>query len=245
MKPLKDIKHRLTSTGQVYPLQQLMDRFFLSRNKTDSSDNTSTDISLGNGSPTELEVEVVDSSGNKTEKLVCLFDESPYYILKVAAQGNLNEVTRLLNEDPARLHVRDYRGQNIVHHAVSWSRTAVLDYLHSIGISGEINVQDKLGNTPLHFAIEKNQIKAVQWLLDHHACLYAKNNQKMAPIHYAVEFGRTEMIKLIIANNKRAVDIPGDMGATALHTAAAKDNAEIARLLVITNIPSFPCFFSI
>ena len=134
------------------------------------------------------------------EKTVCKFEESPYYILKVAAQGNLEEVRRIVSTTSDKLAIRDYRGQGVFHHAVTWSRLPVLDYLFDCTVAYpelcDIDLQDKVGNTPLHLAMERNQPKAVEWLLKHDVDLTIANNNSSAPIHLAIELNKLNFVEV-------------------------------------------------
>ena len=120
------------------------------------------------------------------------------YILKMAAQGNLNEVVRLANEQVDAIETKDFRFQNLIHYASQWSRLEVLNYLYEfvdVGIL-DIDAQDKTGNTALHIAVERKQLRGLDWLINHGANTKIKNSSNQAPIHYAVELGYLDGVKV-------------------------------------------------
>ena len=55
---------------------------------------------------------------------------------------------------------------------------------------------DKLGNTPLHVACQKDKPKAVDWLLRNGAHCSDHNEANMAPIHVAVDHGNHKSLKV-------------------------------------------------
>ncbi|EPY80231.1 hypothetical protein CB1_000850007 [Camelus ferus] len=60
----------------------------------------------------------------------------------------------------------------------------------------ELNVTDDYGNTPLHWAAEKNQVESVKFLLLQGANPNLRNYNLMAPLHVAAQFLHNEVLKL-------------------------------------------------
>lgn len=63
-------------------------------------------------------------------------------------------------------------------------------------ISLVLNIMDSCGNTPLHWAAEKNQVESVKFLLSQGANPNLRNSTMMAPLHIAVQYTYNEMIKV-------------------------------------------------
>lgn len=63
-------------------------------------------------------------------------------------------------------------------------------------ISLALNVMDDYGNTPLHWAAEKNQVESVKFLLSQGANPNLRNRNMMAPLHIAVQGMYNEVIKV-------------------------------------------------
>lgn len=55
---------------------------------------------------------------------------------------------------------------------------------------------DNDGNTPLHWAAEKNQVESVRFLLSKGANPNLQNNSMMAPLHLAVQGMHNEVVKV-------------------------------------------------
>ena len=60
---------------------------------------------------------------------------------------------------------------------------------------------DSCGNTPLHWAAEKNQVESVKFLLSQGANPNLRNSTMMAPLHIAVQSTYNEMIKVRLLAN--------------------------------------------
>lgn len=55
---------------------------------------------------------------------------------------------------------------------------------------------DDYGNTPLHWAAEKNQVESVKFLLSKGANPNLRNSSMMAPLHIAVQSLHNEVMKV-------------------------------------------------
>ena len=62
----------------------------------------------------------------------------------------------------------------------------------------DINAVDKLGNTPLHIACDKNKLKGVQFLLQNSCKSCILNDSNMAPIHVLVDQGHDKSLSVSI-----------------------------------------------
>lgn len=60
---------------------------------------------------------------------------------------------------------------------------------------------DNCGNTPLHWAAEKNQVESVKFLLSQGANPNLRNSNMMAPLHIAVQAMYNEMTKVRLLAN--------------------------------------------
>lgn len=68
-------------------------------------------------------------------------------------------------------------------------------------VSLVLNIMDSSGNTPLHWAAEKNQVESVKFLLSQGANPNLRNNNMMAPLHIAVQASYNEMTKVRLLAN--------------------------------------------
>ena len=76
----------------------------------------------------------------------------------------------------------------------------------------EINAKDKRGKTPLHYACEKGNPKAVRMLIDAGADIHVVNNNKNTPLHLACGKGSPETVRMMIdaGADIHAVNIDGN-----------------------------------
>ncbi len=91
---------------------------------------------------------------------------------------------------------------------------------------------DASGMTPLDYAAEKGQIAAARILIEEYGADpgFAHDEMYMAPIHYAIEEDRIEMVKFLIAAHAD----PGaeSWGGNGLHIAASRGCVPVLRLLL-------------
>lgn len=110
--------------------------------------------------------------------------------IKAAEAGNLDEFVRLYQFDNSRLIVKDGKGRTVVHQAAARNKVNILEFiceqnggethqvisietifllwfsiLSSQLIKLDLNVQDQVGNTPLHSAVENDSFDAIEFLL--------------------------------------------------------------------------------
>ncbi|WP_020537731.1 ankyrin repeat domain-containing protein [Lewinella cohaerens] len=85
----------------------------------------------------------------------------------------------------------------------------------------------------LHQAVQANAALITQFLLDEDIDPNQLDDQQLSPLHYAVQQNNSEILAVLLAAGA-AVDIPsgGELGATPLMWACAKEDAKVARLLL-------------
>nr|BAX76612.1 transient receptor potential cation channel subfamily A member 1 [Patiria pectinifera] len=163
---------------------------------------------------------------------VCSIADSPYRILRMAALGKYDEFVRVYNADPKRLAFRDKQGAGALHHAAIRNRINIMEFI--LQLDEDINMTDASGNTPLHLAVEHEHPEAINFLLDHGACSTRFNNNNMAPIHLAADRNKTKALEALVKRADIDVNYQGDLGQTALHFGAIKDNTEVVKILLGT-----------
>lgn len=90
----------------------------------------------------------------------------------------------------------------------------------------DVNIKDKYGNTPLHFALEYGTYDSVLFLLENGADIEAKNNRGVTPIHLSKDIKTTNLLV------KKGADIyvMDKDGNTPLHSAAKAGNIESVKI---------------
>ncbi len=56
-----------------------------------------------------------------------------HFSLQAAGKGRLDEVQRLYEVDPARIHVVDGKGKSVLHHAANVGATDIIEFLINKG----------------------------------------------------------------------------------------------------------------
>lgn len=176
------------------------------------------------------------------------FNGRPYFknSLELVKHGTLQEVQKI-----SWLHGCDKDGKNLLHTAVTTMRTDIIDYLSNkinpnqadikgitplhlaiacnnmdiikllINKNADINLPDKLGDTPLHKAL--NNIEIAKYLLDAGANPNVRNCFGIAPLHIC--YKEAPFLELFKQFN---VDFNIKDGAcrTILHYAAEENNLQ-------------------
>ena len=99
----------------------------------------------------------------------------------------------------------------------------------------DLNQSDKRGMTALHIAVEHGNLEMVRFLLNHHAKVNAKDNEKLTPIWLIGEIDDEktgiEILKLLITHGAD-VNVRNDEKETLLMWAADNDSLEGVRLFL-------------
>ncbi|MGI9338179.1 MAG: ankyrin repeat domain-containing protein [Gammaproteobacteria bacterium] len=95
----------------------------------------------------------------------------------------------------------------------------------------DVNIKDKYGQTPLHYAAWKGHTEAARILVKAMADIDAKSNKGGTPLDYAAGHGQTE-IALVLIKAGADIDAKHNNGSTPLHTAAWKGHTEIVLALI-------------
>lgn len=85
----------------------------------------------------------------------------------------------------------------------------------------DINAFDSTGNTPLGWAVIRNDVDAVQVLLEHGADQGILNGFGGLQVHRAAHLGSLECLKLLCEWDSSQVNARNDFAATPLHAAAS------------------------
>ena len=95
-----------------------------------------------------------------------------------------------------------------------------------------INSRTNIGKTPLHYAVNLQEIKIVNLLLDNGANINLQDYEHEYNIlHYAINFGSKELVAFCLNNN---IDINRQdiFGNTALHYSVIEGNNEILNMII-------------
>ncbi|XP_053467815.1 transient receptor potential cation channel subfamily A member 1b isoform X2 [Ictalurus furcatus] len=152
-------------------------------------------------------------------------------VFEWVVQGDLSALDYLSRMCPAHLSSRDENGAGPIHYAAASGHLDVIQLIVSITGPEELDVQDAEGQTPLHFAVEKNQESSCSLLLDLGANPNIVNTAMMAPIHLAISKGHNQMVEVLLSCSRTDVNLEGDLGNTPLMFACSYNNCEALHTL--------------
>jgi ankyrin repeat protein len=126
-------------------------------------------------------------------------------------------------------HIDSNIAQKILSIAISKNNIELLKT--AVDRGANIDIKDKDGHTPLHWAAYKNNHETALALINKDANLDIQNITGKSPIHLAIEKGNNE-IALALINKDANLDIQNIIGKSPLHWAIQKGNTEIALALI-------------
>lgn len=95
----------------------------------------------------------------------------------------------------------------------------------------QVNIQNRLGWTPLYIASIKGHTEIVNFLLAHNANIELGNNMNERPLEKAAKFGHFDVVKTLLEHGA-TVNCKNDFGQIPLHWAAMWSNKEMVGLLL-------------
>ena len=109
----------------------------------------------------------------------------------------------------------------------------IAELLHQYG--ADLDVRDKLENTPLRQASEAGFPDIVRWLLKHGADVNAQDGGHWTPLHCAANSGQLQICQLLIEHNAN-IHARTDLGESPLHVAASpsvkRNHVDIMQVLL-------------
>lgn len=181
--------------------------------------------------------------------------------LHFAAERGQSDAVKYLVDIGGDINIRDNDGRTVLHFAAEWGQTDIVRYLVDIGGdirssdndghtilhlasgAGHLNVVkrhiklsegyvvDKNDQTVLHFAVERNCLNCIKYLVEIDVDVSAKDNEGHTAIHFAAEWGYLNIIKYLqqigVDVNAKNID-----GRTATHLAAMRGKLEVVKYLI-------------
>ncbi|XP_048451862.1 transient receptor potential cation channel subfamily A member 1 [Rhincodon typus] len=153
-------------------------------------------------------------------------------IFKLVDGGDVAQIEKLVEEDLDCLSRMDEYKSTPLHHAAGAGLLDILTLITDHANFEVLNVIDCNGNTPLHWAAEKNQTHCTQALLDKGANPNILNNARMSPLHLAVSLSYNAVVKVLASHKTTELNLEGDLRNTPLMLACSRDNAEGLSILL-------------
>jgi len=96
----------------------------------------------------------------------------------------------------------------------------------------EVNAKDKLGYTPLFWAVLSDTNNVAEFLISKGADVNAKNDKGVAPLYFVTFYrGHEDMVKLLISKGAD-INVKDETGRTALHAACIHGHKDVVELLL-------------
>lgn len=111
--------------------------------------------------------------------------------------NKLDEIKRIIEEDPAKINRRDENGNSLLHMAVRAGNIEIVKYL--VSRNADVNIENSRNETPLQLAVNESSLEIVKYLISHGADVGVKDNFNKTPLHNAVIEGEIELVKFIVS----------------------------------------------
>lgn len=141
-----------------------------------------------------------------------------------ATKGDIPALESILKSNPEALNAPDGNGMAALRLATYSNQIETVRFLLNRG--ADPDVQDDMGNTPLHWACSFGHEAITALLIDHKADLSAENASGMTPLHNAASRGRIKLAELLIAKGAD-VNAPEVRGWSPLDYARAAKQKEM------------------
>lgn len=166
-------------------------------------------------------------------------DDQNNYFLTYAVTLNEPTIVETLIKKGAKIDITNKNDESIIIISIEYSYFEVLELLlatnkDTIGIS-IIDMKDRNMRTPLHYAIEIQNIKAIKLLLQYGSNTNTADKNGYNSLHMAVKSRSFEICEIII-DNIADINSRYNTGETSLHIACNLQLIDIAKLLIKNKI---------
>jgi ankyrin repeat protein/L-ascorbate metabolism protein UlaG (beta-lactamase superfamily) len=147
---------------------------------------------------------------------------------------NVSMVEKLLSHG-ARVNQGNEHDETALHVA---ARTGLLDVGRTlIAWGADVNkAQSSWQGTPLFYTLWDGQTDFARMLIAAGADVNHSADGDLA-LYNAIQYGHAEMVEVLLEGGADSAQIEGDLGCTALHAAALRGYADVARTLLSSNAP--------
>ncbi|XP_071500366.1 uncharacterized protein [Diadema antillarum] len=155
------------------------------------------------------------------------------FIHGASKKGQIETVLALIQWNHDVVNEEDDDGNTPLHHAAEAGHDATVQEL----IKANANVNSKNDESasyriPLHYAAANGWIRTVQLLLKKGSKINCGDSLQMTPLHLACQNGQTNMVKLLVYDNKANILLRDKHGLNCLDHAIDHGHEDVAKLLV-------------
>jgi ankyrin repeat protein len=186
-----------------------------------------------------LIIKTLNKLGKITELDLNMRDYNNEYLINYAILFNNFDIVKMLVENNARIDIIDNEEHSILYSCINYGYDDILNYLllknkENIGLN-ILDIKDRLGNIPLHYAITKKNIRLTQLLLEHNSNPNIYDNNGFNALHLAI-FSRSYDLCKIILNYIGDINSKCNTGETVLHISTNLRLYDISKLLIDNNV---------
>jgi len=117
-------------------------------------------------------------------------------LMKAAEKNDLEAFRGLLNKRRVKINAHGALGNRPLHVAAGkWGKEGLVELVIARG--AVVDIQNMDGQTPLHLAVEHNNLDAARALLENHADVNAQDRQGVTPRQIAIKNKRQRTIALL------------------------------------------------
>ncbi|MFP4026211.1 MAG: ankyrin repeat domain-containing protein [Candidatus Brocadiia bacterium] len=145
-------------------------------------------------------------------------------------KGDVAQVKAGIHHHPEWVRVTDAENYNrtALHKAAGHGHQQIVEFLLAKG--ADINARDKLGYTPLMFAIHGRKSEVAVWLIEKGARVNVKEKNGYTALHNAAFAGMPKVVMALV-RHKAALNAKAGR-ETPLHLAAREGHVDVARILL-------------
>ena len=153
-------------------------------------------------------------------------------IINAAMEGSLEDVMRLVDEDPEVVNAIDEDDTTSLHLTSFKGHVEVVSYLMDHGAN--INAKDDIDSTPLFNACNGGRSEVLELLVSRGAdpTIYSLN--RLTPLMTGNAQGHADVVRYLLMDKtvKAAIDAQDGHGWTALHHASTNGAMELMKVLI-------------
>lgn len=175
---------------------------------------------------------------NKKETALDIATTKKYTQIEQLLQNHCLDSKREIHE--VRLPMQDlitFEDVNIVdqelggplHYAIKNEKN--IESLLKQGI--DTNSRDIFGYTPLHLAVQKEDLSTISLLLSYGADASIQCENGNTPLHFAAEKGQVDIVKILLNHHFTIINFVDNRSRTALHFAVLKGHAPVVKVLLL------------
>ena len=130
-------------------------------------------------------------------------------------------------------------GTPFLHRAAKKGNVVFCQKVLALNPTINLNIRNAKNNCPIHWAVLRNHLEFIHFLLEHHAALNLAGNNGNLPLHLAIKYKHKMAAKLLL-NKMEANDlvIKNKKGNTPFHLAAQAGQLTIIKALLKKTEPN-------